>query len=57
MTVPQGVQRDYPLARLTTVRAGGPADLFARPATEDELAALLRWAASRGIAVGVVGSG
>ena len=57
MSVPEGVERDYPLARLTTVRAGGPADLFARPDDEQELAELLRWAASEGIAVGVVGSG
>ena len=28
---PEGVERDYPLARLTTVRTGGPADFFARP--------------------------
>jgi UDP-N-acetylenolpyruvoylglucosamine reductase len=55
--VPEGVERDYPLARLTTVRAGGPADLFARPDDENQLAELLRWAASEGIAVGVVGSG
>jgi UDP-N-acetylenolpyruvoylglucosamine reductase len=57
MTLPPGVERDYPLARLTTVRAGGPADLFARPATEHELAELLRWAASEGIQVAAVGSG
>ncbi len=57
MNPPEGVERDYPLARLTTVRAGGPADLFARPEDEQELAELLRWAASEGIAVGVVGSG
>ena len=55
--VPDGVQRDYPLSRLTTVRAGGPADLFARPEDARELADLLGWAASQGIAVGVVGSG
>jgi UDP-N-acetylmuramate dehydrogenase len=57
MTLPGGVERDYPLARLTTVRAGGPADLFARPQDEEELTELLRWAASEGIALGVVGSG
>jgi UDP-N-acetylmuramate dehydrogenase len=39
------------------VRAGGAADLFARPAGEDELAELLRWAASEKVRVGVVGSG
>jgi UDP-N-acetylenolpyruvoylglucosamine reductase len=57
MEAPEGVQRDFPLSRLTTVRAGGPADLFARPEDEQELADLLGWAASQGIAVGVVGSG
>ena len=31
---PEGVERDYPLARLTTVRTGGPADWFARPDSE-----------------------
>ena len=55
--LPDGVQTDYPLARLTTVRAGGPADLFARPAVEEDLVELLRWAAGEGIQVGVVGSG
>jgi UDP-N-acetylmuramate dehydrogenase len=57
MSVPPGVQPDYSLARLTTVRTGGPADWFARPATEDELLALLAWAGEGGVAVGVIGSG
>ena len=30
---PAGVEPDFPLARLTTVRTGGAADWFARPAT------------------------
>jgi UDP-N-acetylmuramate dehydrogenase len=55
--VPPGVQRDYPLARLTTIRTGGPAELFARPGTIGELEALLAWAADRRLEVGVVGSG
>lgn len=54
---PAGVQRDYRLARLTTVRTGGPADWFARPGTEEELLTLLAWAGGERIAVGVVGSG
>jgi UDP-N-acetylenolpyruvoylglucosamine reductase len=57
LKAPQGVETDYPLARLTTVRVGGPADLFARPNDERRLAELLRWAASEDIPVGVVGSG
>jgi UDP-N-acetylenolpyruvoylglucosamine reductase len=57
MTAPPGIQRDFPLERLTTIRAGGAADLFARPRAEAELLELLRWAASSGIPAGVVGSG
>ena len=44
---PPGVQRDYPLARLTTIRTGGPAELFARPGSLAELERLLAWAAGR----------
>jgi UDP-N-acetylmuramate dehydrogenase len=54
---PPGVERDYPLARLTTVRTGGAADWFARPTDADSLVAILRWAAAEAVAVGVVGSG
>jgi UDP-N-acetylenolpyruvoylglucosamine reductase len=57
MSAPPGVERDYPLSRLTTVRAGGPADFFARPESEQELVALLSWAEREGLAIGVVGSG
>ena len=55
--MPAGVERDHPLARLTTIRTGGPADWFARPASAQALAELLEWAERDGIAVGVVGSG
>jgi UDP-N-acetylenolpyruvoylglucosamine reductase len=57
MKVPERVQRDYPLARLTTIRTGGPGDYFARPESIEDLVALLAWADPEGIAVGVVGSG
>jgi UDP-N-acetylenolpyruvoylglucosamine reductase len=57
MSLPDGVSRDHPLARLTTVRTGGPADYFSRPDGEEGLAELLRWADREGIDVGVVGSG
>ncbi len=52
-----GVQRDFPLARLTTVRAGGNAELYARPSSEEELIELLAWAEAEGHEVEVVGSG
>jgi len=54
---PAGIERDYDLSRLTTVRVGGNADMFARPGSEEELVALLGFAAAEGAAVGVVGSG
>jgi UDP-N-acetylmuramate dehydrogenase len=56
-TLPPGVQPDYPLAVLTTVRTGGNGEFFARPATTDQLVALLKWAQEHGHEVGVVGSG
>jgi UDP-N-acetylenolpyruvoylglucosamine reductase len=55
--VPPGVRRDYPLARLTTVRTGGAGEFFARAGSEKALRELLGWAGEVGIAVGVVGSG
>jgi len=54
---PEGVQRDFPLARLTTVRTGGSADWLARPGDEESLVASLRWAEVEGLPVGVIGSG
>jgi UDP-N-acetylenolpyruvoylglucosamine reductase len=54
---PPGVQPDYPLARLTTIRTGGHGEWFARPDSPEALAELLAWATGEGIQVGVVGSG
>ena len=54
---PEGVERDFPLARLTTVRTGGAADWFARPGSAEQLQLALAWAGEEGIAIGVVGSG
>lgn len=54
---PEGAERDFPLARLTTIRTGGRADLFARPASAQALVRLLDWAAAESAQVGVVGSG
>ena len=57
MTLPAGVRSGFPLARLTTIRAGGDADFYARPDSPEALAALLAWAGERELEVGVVGSG
>ncbi len=55
--LPPGVERDHPLARLTTIRTGGPAELFARVGSLRQLERLLAWASEHDIEVGVVGSG
>jgi UDP-N-acetylenolpyruvoylglucosamine reductase len=55
--LPAGVQRDQPLARLTTVRTGGSGEFFARASNADQLATLLRWAHSHQHRASVVGSG
>src|SRR4051795_2194048 len=57
MRAPESVERDYPLSRLTTVRAGGAADFFARPESEERVIELLAWAKGEGLPIGVVGSG
>ena len=54
---PAGVQRDFPLARLTTIRTGGSAEFFARVHGRSQLERLLAWAATNALAVGVIGSG
>jgi UDP-N-acetylenolpyruvoylglucosamine reductase len=54
---PPGVERDYDLSRLTTVRTGGRAGWFASPGTMEALVELLAWARDEGLQVGVVGSG
>jgi UDP-N-acetylenolpyruvoylglucosamine reductase len=57
MSAPPGVLRDYPLSRLTTVRAGGAADFFIRPESEAQVVELLAWAEGEGLSIGMVGSG
>jgi UDP-N-acetylenolpyruvoylglucosamine reductase len=54
---PPAVQRDFPIARLSTVRTGGAAEFFARAGGEQELLELLLWARALGAPVNVVGSG
>jgi UDP-N-acetylmuramate dehydrogenase len=57
MSVPAGVEKNYDLARRTTVRTGGKADFYARPSTNSQVVELLAWASSEGLPVGVIGSG
>ena len=51
------VRRDERLARHTTLRVGGPADLFVEPADERDLAAALKFCAGQGIRFFVLGRG
>ena len=57
MSPPAGVRRDFALGKLTTVRTGGNAELFARAGSTPELSELLAWAAGQRVEVSVVGSG
>jgi UDP-N-acetylenolpyruvoylglucosamine reductase len=51
------VRRDEPLAKRTTLRVGGPADLYVEPASEADLAATLKFCAERGLKFFVLGRG
>jgi UDP-N-acetylmuramate dehydrogenase len=57
MSIPDGIEKDFDLARLTTVRTGGKADYYARPSSSKAVVELLAWASSNALAVGVIGSG
>jgi len=51
------IQRDVPLAPLTTLELGGPARHFVRADDESMLVDALHWAADEGIAVAILGGG
>jgi len=55
--VPSIVQRDFSLARMSTVRTGGEADWFARAGSGAQLRELLAWARAADVPMAVVGSG
>jgi UDP-N-acetylmuramate dehydrogenase len=50
-------RRDEPLARHTSFRIGGPADLLVMPDTVEELAFVLRAAAAHGVRASLLGGG
>ncbi len=50
-------ERNHPLAKLTTMRAGGPADLLVTAHNGFELRALIRFARSRSIPLTLLGRG
>jgi UDP-N-acetylenolpyruvoylglucosamine reductase len=51
------IRRDEPLARRTTLRVGGPADLYIEPGSDNALASTLEIAHLRGIPVFLLGRG
>jgi UDP-N-acetylmuramate--alanine ligase len=51
------VRADEPLAGRTTLRVGGPADLYVEPASEADLAAVLQFCAEQGLRFFVLGRG
>jgi UDP-N-acetylmuramate dehydrogenase len=55
--VPGRVRAAEPLARHTSFRIGGPADVLATPDTADELAALVRAAADANVPLTMLGGG
>lgn len=57
MSIPDSVEQNFDLARLTTVRTGGTADYYARPESNEAVVELLAWASSNQLPVGVIGSG
>lgn len=51
------VRRDEPLAKRTTLRVGGPADCYVEPATETDLAVVVRFCHERDIKFTLLGRG
>ncbi len=51
------IRRDEPLAKRTTMRVGGPADVYLEPASEADLAAVLRVCSSQQIPFFILGRG
>lgn len=51
------IRRNEPMARHTTLRIGGPADFYAEPASEQDLAAILKYCSEREIKFFIIGRG
>ena len=51
------IRRDEPLAKRTTLRVGGPADFFVEPASEEDLASLLKFCGEHNVKFFVLGRG
>ena len=51
------IKRDEPMAKHTTLRVGGSADVYVEPATEADLALILQWCGERGVKLFILGRG
>jgi len=51
------IRRDEPMAKHTTMRIGGPADVYVEPATEADLANVLKFCAERDVPFLILGRG
>ena len=51
------IQHDEPMARHTTLRVGGPADVYIEPATEADLAAILKYCGKERVEFFILGRG
>ncbi len=51
------IRRDEPLAKRTTLRVGGPADIYVEPASEADLAAVLKYCSEQEMRFFVLGRG
>ncbi|HEY1717182.1 MAG TPA: UDP-N-acetylmuramate dehydrogenase [Verrucomicrobiae bacterium] len=51
------VRRDEPMAKHTTLRVGGPADIYVEPANEDDLANIVKFCSENGIKFFILGRG
>jgi UDP-N-acetylmuramate--alanine ligase len=51
------VRADAPLARRTTLRVGGPADIFVEPSSESDLATVLRFCGEKNLPFTMLGRG
>src|ERR1035441_5859773 len=51
------IRRDEPLAKHTTLRVGGPADVYVEPASEADLATVVKCCGARGVPFFVIGRG
>jgi UDP-N-acetylenolpyruvoylglucosamine reductase len=51
------IRRDEPMVKHTTLRVGGPADLYVEPANEADLTAVLKFCAECGLKLFILGRG